>query len=433
MSTLVERSFNIDEAKRFSQAMNYIYPKAQWGYNTVKCTLCYLKKILRDTAINPSFITRITIYNNHSKAGVSHHAFLTKKINSLNDEDISKIEFINWANTIKIKSLNKSVESMRVIMYFYINSVVPALKIDMYNLDLDSIVVDKDRIKSILTNKTKISRMKLFMKCILGCDTEMIKSTLGGISPPSKLAINDDGSDKHTFTPDELDLIYNEVIKNNKNKLIYLLLITTGMRVGGLVKIKIDDVATITDNKIDIKRTGRTIEKGNKWFSFVINDSTKQMLYQYIESERISNSVYLFPSKKSNTHVTTASIRYMIKVVAKKAGVEGVHVHPHSLRHSYAHILLDCGNDASVVSKLLGHADVSTTQAFYLKENAIDVADKANIPWLDKSTIAKRKIIPDFLNIYRNGVDMKEKKEKRRNKNMKKLNMFLSPSNTVSV
>jgi integrase len=317
---------------------------------------------------------------------------------------------------------------MRVIMYFYINTIVPALKIDMYNLDLDSIIVNKDSIKSILTNKTKISRMKLFMKCILCREPDFIKSTLGTISPPAKLGIEDDGSDKHTFTPDELDLLYNEVAKNNKNKLIYLLLITTGMRVGGLVKIKIDDVATITDSKIDIKRTGRTIEKGNKWFSFVINDNTKQLLYQYIESERISNSVYLFPSKKSDTHVTTASIRYMIKAVAKKSGVEGSHVHPHSLRHSYAHILLDCGNDASVVSKLLGHANVSTTQAFYLKENVIDVTDKANIPWLDKSTIAKKKIIPDFLNIYSSGVNIQEKKEKRRNKNMKKLNMFVSMS-----
>ena len=49
--------------------------------------------------------------------------------------------------------------------------------------------------------------------------------------------------------------------------------------------------------------------------------------------------------------------------LAKRAGLP-VHVHPHSLRHSFASHLLQSAQDLRAVQELLGHANISTTQIY---------------------------------------------------------------------
>jgi hypothetical protein len=70
--------------------------------------------------------------------------------------------------------------------------------------------------------------------------------------------------------------------------------------------------------------------------------------------------------------------------------------HPHSLRHSYSHILLELGNPVEVVSRLINHTDVRTTQKYYLKESASETAARATIPWLESQAIGCDPV-PSFL------------------------------------
>ena len=47
------------------------------------------------------------------------------------------------------------------------------------------------------------------------------------------------------------------------------------------------------------------------------------------------------------------------------AGIKDINVHPHAFRHTIVGALIDAGNSMDVVSKYMGHANVSTAADNY--------------------------------------------------------------------
>ncbi|MFA5664460.1 tyrosine recombinase XerC [Castellaniella sp.] len=56
-------------------------------------------------------------------------------------------------------------------------------------------------------------------------------------------------------------------------------------------------------------------------------------------------------------------VQLQLQALARRTGLP-VHVHPHSLRHSFASHLLQSSHDLRAVQELLGHANISTTQIY---------------------------------------------------------------------
>ena len=138
------------------------------------------------------------------------------------------------------------------------------------------------------------------------------------------------------------------------------LLYASGLRVSELVTLPLAAVQRIKahDQNFLIVRG-----KGDKERIVPLHGKALAALEAYTKT-RNSDSVWLFPSRGKEGHVTRQRFGQMVKDIAMAAGLDPDKISPHTLRHSFASHLLAGGADLRVIQELLGHADISTTQIY---------------------------------------------------------------------
>tara|TARA_Y100000310_G_scaffold314476_2_gene363870 strand:- start:385 stop:1248 length:864 start_codon:yes stop_codon:yes gene_type:complete len=143
------------------------------------------------------------------------------------------------------------------------------------------------------------------------------------------------------------------VIDNPKHKLMIIFTYGSGFRVSELVNLKVKDLELSQEQ--GWIRNG----KGGKDRLFVIPERLKVSLRTWIKENNLKAEDWLFPGNKKS-HYSDSSIREIIKIACKKAGIMK-NITPHTLRHSFATHLLEQGYSLIEVNKLLGHSRLETT------------------------------------------------------------------------
>ncbi len=110
--------------------------------------------------------------------------------------------------------------------------------------------------------------------------------------------------------------------------------------------------------------------KGGKERLAPLNDTARTAIRLYLEvrprflSKGDRANPWLFPSRGRAGRLTPRRFAQVLDEAATSAGIDPQRVSPHVLRHAFATHLLEGGADLRVVQKLLGHADIATTQIY---------------------------------------------------------------------
>ena len=194
------------------------------------------------------------------------------------------------------------------------------------------------------------------------------------LSREDKKPIKAERSNRTFLTIEEVKQLATTDFKNESIKQAFLFACFTGLR--------ISDIRNLT--------WGNIVERNGSFFVTITMQKTREPLTiklnkqaaKWLPKKNATKEVFDLP-------VYNAIINDNLKRWAKKAGIEKSLCF-HMSRHTFATMELTLGADLYVVSKLLGHNDVSVTQIYAdiinkKREEAVDLLDNAFEPMSEKT------------------------------------------------
>ena len=150
-----------------------------------------------------------------------------------------------------------------------------------------------------------------------------------------------------------------EVLRDNCGNIRDLamieLLASTGIRVGELVNLNIDDV-------LFNERECVVLGKGDSERIVYFDAKTKIHLQKYLETREDSNPALFVSFKKPYKRLGINGVERRIRELGQEANIKKVH--PHKFRRTMATNAIDKGMPIEQVQKLLGHVQIDTTMQY---------------------------------------------------------------------
>lgn len=149
---------------------------------------------------------------------------------------------------------------------------------------------------------------------------------------------------------------------NNRDILIILLFMTTGMRKTAMSDINIEDV--------DIeKKTLTVIDKGNKIHTYVLNEQVMFYLNGWLQdrvkllTNNTTNALFVnrYGDRMKGPAIYDIVVKHCNNALGKKLS-------PHKLRSGFCSILYNKTHDIEFVRRVVGHSSIITTQRYIKTE-----------------------------------------------------------------
>ena len=148
--------------------------------------------------------------------------------------------------------------------------------------------------------------------------------------------------------------------EGHRNRAIIEVLFSCGLRVSELIHLKLTDLY-LNEQFV------RVMGKGSKERLVPISPKAiKELMLWFDDRCRMNikpgEEDYVFLNRRG-AHLTRTMILIMIKRQALQAGITKT-ISPHTLRHSFATVLLEGGADLRAIQVLLGHESIGTTEIY---------------------------------------------------------------------
>ena len=159
---------------------------------------------------------------------------------------------------------------------------------------------------------------------------------------------------KETLSDESLECL-RDSCDNLRDLAIIDLLASTGMRVGELVNINIED--------IDFEnRECVVFGKGNKERPVYFDARTKIHLKNYLKSRTDDNPALFVSLDKPFNRLQISGVEIRLRNLGRRLGIH--RVHPHKFRRTVATRAIDKGMPIEQVQSLLGHSQIDTTMHY---------------------------------------------------------------------
>jgi integrase len=405
LGKLCEAQVNMHVLLDYAQKINALVESRGWQRTTAHKVLCALRSILKRTHVPPAFVRATKLY---ALPACESSFVLGKKNASLPLDTNKRMLLDSWVAILRRRF--RSAVTIRYCLDYIVLTAVPKLGLDLnawpkdpedlraIALRCNDAVVFRDLVGKGYQMHQKWRWVDVFVREILRTDVvldkDLVKKTLREwqLSCPQDFK---DGTDLHRISKQDLEKLHKQAIKHELDELLFMTLLTTGMRIGGFVKMKCADVAEMKDGKWNVLAQGKTLEKGSKIFSFKMHERVQTLLGIWLNKRRpLCMSEYVFPGKMQGRPMAQQTFRLRFRNMCKACNLSGPQYHPHALRHCYVHILLELGNSMDTVAKMINHSNSATTAKYYGSESAAQATERAIVPWLNR---AKPDPVPDFL------------------------------------
>lgn len=152
-----------------------------------------------------------------------------------------------------------------------------------------------------------------------------------------------------------------------RNQLLFKLGISTGLRCGDLVALKVKQVKGKSSFKI---REGKTKKERTVYLNNLMAD-----IADYIETLPI-DAMYMFPSRKGDGHITTTQA---YRIIAKAGDMIGNHsIGTHTMRKTFGYTYYQATKDVATLMEIFNHSSQKTTLRYIgITEEAIENSIKS--------------------------------------------------------
>jgi integrase/recombinase XerD len=170
----------------------------------------------------------------------------------------------------------------------------------------------------------------------------------------------------YPFSEDEIRRIVNYCTVKNyrkhlalRNKLLVLLLLDTGIRIGECCRLKIEDL-NLSTGEITIKPFGKGIKSAER--HVFIGKQCKNLAWKYLATRQESDKKAALFVTHYGKALTPNAAKHLLANIGKECEVE--HLHAHRFRHTFAIQFLRNKGDVFTLQYMLGHRDISMTKVY---------------------------------------------------------------------
>ncbi len=167
------------------------------------------------------------------------------------------------------------------------------------------------------------------------------------------------------WTKEEYDCFMQTIDPEERYYCLFEILFWTGMRIGELLALTMDDV-DVDNSVISISKTYYRVERQDIITTPKTEQSVREIdIPQFLLEEIVSyyNRLYKYPRDARLFPIVQEAVQHKLKRNIEKAGVKCIRVH--DLRHSHVAFLINQGVDPLVIKERLGHKDIKITLNTY--------------------------------------------------------------------